>query len=300
MNRVCTPLLAAILCAFCASSFGQDSSLVKALEIQPKQSDVDYDRPTPTEIKNCSIESAKARFNATGWVVLDANERVIRRFLDTNGDKQLDQWSYYKHGIEVYRDIDSNFDRKADQYRWMGTAGTRWGVDDDQDGTIDSWKMISAEEVSFEVVEAIRNRDRTRFNRLLISPTELKGLGVGKQQFTEIQKRSSSATDEFSKFARDQRVINQQSKWIHFGGMRPGVIPAGTDGSTTDILFYDSVAAVIDNGSSGHVQLSIGTLINVGKAWRVVDLPEPIVEGAGCQQWCLVLPSIILKSCTGH
>ena len=69
--------------------------------------------------------------------------QVLRRFLDTNGDNKVDQWCYFKDGIEIYRDIDANFNNKADQYRWLGTAGTRWGLDDDENGQIDSWKVIS-------------------------------------------------------------------------------------------------------------------------------------------------------------
>ena len=41
--------------------------------------------------------------------------------------------------IEVYRDVDANFNGKADLYRWLGTAGTRAGVDRDEDGQIDAW-----------------------------------------------------------------------------------------------------------------------------------------------------------------
>ena len=48
-----------------------------------------------------------------------------------------------QNGIEVYRDVDANFNEKADQYRWLATAGTRWGLDPNEDGVIDSWKMIS-------------------------------------------------------------------------------------------------------------------------------------------------------------
>ena len=74
---------------------------------------------------------------------------------DTNGDNLVDQWSYFRDGIEVYRDIDANFNGKADQYRWLGTAGTRWGLDKNEDGKIDTWKNISAEEVTAELVAAM-------------------------------------------------------------------------------------------------------------------------------------------------
>ena len=61
-----------------------------------------------------------------GWVVEDPRGITLRRFLDTNGDGKVDQWCYYKDGLEVYRDIDSDFNGKVDQCRWCSTAGTRW------------------------------------------------------------------------------------------------------------------------------------------------------------------------------
>src|SRR4029077_15231331 len=79
----------------------------------------------------------------TGWVVRDANGQVLRRFVDTNSDNVVDQWSYYAAGQEVYRDIDHNFNGKADQYRWLNTAGSRWGIDKDDDEKTDSWQQIS-------------------------------------------------------------------------------------------------------------------------------------------------------------
>ena len=68
--------------------------------------------------------------------------------MDTNGDQSPDVFRYYRHGLEVYRDIDSNFNQKPDQYRWMNWGGTRWGLDPNEDGRIDEWKMISAPEAA--------------------------------------------------------------------------------------------------------------------------------------------------------
>ena len=59
--------------------------------------------------------------------------QMLRIFVDTNADNTVDQWSYYKDGVEVYRDIDSNHNGKADQCRWLNTAGTRWGIDKNED-----------------------------------------------------------------------------------------------------------------------------------------------------------------------
>ena len=257
----------------------QDKKLEQALSIRPKQSDVEFDIPSAAEQANCLLEKSSAENGGSGWIIKDGNRRVLRKFLDLDGDSKLDQWSYYKNGIEVYRDIDSNGDRKADQSRWLATAGTRWGIDRNQDGIIDFWKAISAEEVSHEVVQAIRSKNPERFFRLLISPEEISKLGVGPQQEQAILARIKNARGAFGDFLTRQKGIDAKATWIHFSSTQPGTIPAGTDGSKNDVTIYDSVAAVVENSRQEHVQLSIGTMIKTGDAWRLVDLPELIVEG---------------------
>ena len=69
--------------------------------------------------------------------------QVLRRFTDTNGDNKGDQFRYYNLGIEVYRDIDSDGNEKIDQYRWLNTGGTRWGLDPNEDGRIDTCKLLA-------------------------------------------------------------------------------------------------------------------------------------------------------------
>lgn len=267
-----------LLASFLASSaVVAQSNLEKAMRFKPKQPGVEVD--TPKDLKGCEIKAVKTSDNKTGWAVFNANNQLIRRFIDHNGDGALDAMSYFRAGIEVYRDIDTDFDKKFDEHRWFGTAGMRWGVDRNQDGKIETWKAISAEEVSYEVVEAIKAGDRSRFAALLITERELSNLGVGERQEKEILDRVKKANSGFDGFAKSQKVINRDTNWIHFSGLIPGVIPAGTGGSTSDVVIYDSVAAVIDNGTRSSGQLSIGTLIQVGKTWRMVDLPEPIIEG---------------------
>ncbi|KKL09289.1 hypothetical protein LCGC14_2567350, partial [marine sediment metagenome] len=98
------------------------------------------------------------------------------------GDNAVDDWRYYKNGLEVYRDVDSDFNRKADQFRWFHTSGSRWGIDDNEDGQIDRWKTISAEEVSAEAVAALSSGDTQRFMCLVLTPKELKSLGLGPEK----------------------------------------------------------------------------------------------------------------------
>jgi thiol-disulfide isomerase/thioredoxin len=206
-------------------------------------------------------------------VIRDGSGQILRVFTDTNGDNMADQFSYYKDGIEVYRDIDSNFNKKADQCRWLNTGGSRWGVDANEDGKIDFWKTISPEEVTAELVAAIRDRDQARFQRLLLTDAELKTVGVGQEKAAQLRKRLDAALAEFSKLASGQSIITPESKWVSFGGTHPGVVPSGTEDSTADLTVYENVMAMVE--TAGKAQpLSVGTLVKVKDTWRLVDLPN--------------------------
>ena len=162
---------------------------------------------------------------------------ILRRFADTNSDNVVDQWCYYLDGLEVYRDIDSNFNGKADQYRWFHTAGTRWGVDKNEDGRIDAWRVISPHEVAEQVVFALKTRDPARFELLLLTPDELSeaGLrqGAGRTQSPSRSKRRRPA---FRSSLAEQKIVTPQSRYVDFGSARPATIPAGTAGSTKDVI----------------------------------------------------------------
>ena len=261
--------------SFSVSVFSQQDRLEKALAIPTKQTGVEIDAPTADEMKNCTIG-----INETppGFVVKDNTGRILRLFVDTNNDKKLDQWSFYKNGIEVYRDIDGDFDGKTDQYRWLGTGGTRWGLDPDQDDRINEWKIISAEEVAFEVFQAIKNQDQQRFQRVLVTPAEFKAMGLGTPIATEIQKRWKAAQQNFSEFSKTQKQISATTEWVHSSNGLPALIATGAFGNKQDSIVYDHASAVFKSQEYG--QLSIGTIVQVGAGvWRAIELPEVAEEG---------------------
>lgn len=249
----------------------------QALRLKPLQADVDYETPTGADVEKCTVEAKSGRDGA-GWIVKNPAGQLLRQFLDTNSDRAIDQWSYYKDGIEVYRDVDSNFNKKADQYRWLGTEGIRWGLDDNEDGKIDRWKMISPEEVTFEVVAALRTQDAARFSRLLLSADELATLGLNPEQKRELEKKIAAANDGFARLAQQQTTVGPKSQWLNFGASQPGVVPAGTDGTTKDIIAYENVAAIIDTEGQ-HGQIIVGTMVRSGDAWRLIDLPRGLLPG---------------------
>jgi thiol-disulfide isomerase/thioredoxin len=263
--------VATAVLAFSPANLLASPTVEQALALKPIQADADYDIPSAEIAAKCRIEAASEL--GSGWIIREETGQMLRRFLDTNNDKKLDQWSYFKDGIEVYRDVDANFNGKADQYRWLGTSGTRWGLDKNEDGVIDSWKTISPEETTAEVIAALRERDPGRFKRLLLTSSELTQLGAGKSLESDLASRIKAAEEGIAALAKSQAMVTSESKWLQFGGTRPGVIPAGADGATNDLVAYDNAAAILDTNGT-HSQVSIGTLVRVGEGWRVIDLPK--------------------------
>ena len=228
----------------------------------------------PARRKRPSASFLPGKFDGhVGWIVEGPSGVILRKFVDTNDDNIVDQWSYYKDGLEVYRDIDSNFNGKADQYRWFHTGGSRWGVDTKEDGSIDYWKSISAEEVTAEVIAAIATHDADRFARLVLAPAELKSLGLGKARAESVAEKTQKAIAGFKAMSVRQKAVGPDAVWVQLSASRPGVVPAGTDGSTKDLRVYENAVAIVESGGK-HGQVQIGTLVQVGDAWRVIDLPQ--------------------------
>lgn len=266
-------LASAIAASFCwgAEAPAATPTAEQALQLAPIQKDVEYDRPDKAAAAKCEVTSENTG-GAAGWLVRTEGGELLRRFLDTNGDNKVDQWCYYRHGVEVYRDLDTDFNGLADQYRWLGTAGTRWGLDENEDGQVDRWQQISAEEVTAELVAALRDRNVDRFKAILISDSELKSLGLGKEKEQEIADKIAKSQKGFSALATKQRLVTAKTEWLNFGGNHPGVLAAGTFDSTQDITVYDNVAAVVETEGK-TAQVPVGSLVRVEGGWRLIDLP---------------------------
>jgi len=265
-----------ISAGLCGVAQAEAPSPAQALKLVPMQKEAEFDRPTETD--KCSIKAEKIG-GKTGWVVRSPGGQILRNFVDTNKDNVVDQWSYFKGGIETYRDIDSNFNGKADQSRWLNVGGTRWGIDRNEDGELDAWKAISAEEVTAEVVAAIATQDAGRFARVLATPADIKALGIDSAKAADLTKKSAAAAASFAKLAREKDLLTPESKCVFFGGGRPGLVPPSGDGSN-DVMVYEGVTAMVDTaGKAGQVE--IGTLVKVGDNWRVIDVPNALTGNHG-------------------
>ena len=243
----------------------------------PIHRDVDIDRPSAEEAAKCKIYAKKID-GLTAVLIESPDGILLRSFVDADGNGVVDQWRYFKDGLEVYRDIDSDGNNRADQYRWFHGAGSRWGIDRDEDGRIDAWKSISAEEVSAEIVAALAARDANRFMCVALMPAELRTLGLGEEKVSALETKIADLEKQFAQLATQQKAVLEATEWIQFSGSRPGVVPAGTAGSTKDLHVYENVVAITETDGQ-HGQVQIGTLVKVGDTWRAIQLPVPLENG---------------------
>ncbi len=243
----------------------------------PIHREVDIDRPSAEDASNCKIYAKKID-GVTAVLIESPDGILLRSFVDADGNGVVDQWRYFKDGLEVYRDIDSDGNNRADQYRWFHGAGTRWGIDSDEDGEVDTWKVISAEEVSAEIVAALAERDARRFSCVALTPAELAALGLGEEKVKDLQTKIADLEKQFAKLAAEQKAVQTTTQWMQFSGTRPGVVPAGTAGSTKDLQVYENVVAITQTDGQ-HGQVQIGTLVKVDDVWRAIQIPTPLENG---------------------
>jgi thiol-disulfide isomerase/thioredoxin len=261
---------------FVANVAAAPPSADAALGLQPVQKDFSFQKVAADEVEKCRVNDLTEN-GWTGWIVESADGTRLRRFADTNADKKIDLWCYYDQGVEVYRDVDSDFNGKADQYRWLGTAGTRWGIDRDENGKVDFWKQISAEEASAELIAALAEADSERFARLLATETEIRSLDLGKSTSERLVGKITKAQSDFAALAAKQKGVSATARWVQFASTSPGIVPEGTNGSKSDLRVYENAVAMFDDaGKSG--QVLIGTIIQIGEAWRLVDLPQVVAD----------------------
>jgi hypothetical protein len=242
---------------------------------RPRQNGVVYTTPTPQEQEKCRVELLKGAdgSSASGWLLRDPQGRPLRRFFDSNGDRHIDVWSYYLEGVEVYRERSTKFDKVVDEYRWLNTGGMKCGVSTKGDGKIDFWRMISAEEVSQEILQAIVNKDSDRLKALWITDTEIKALELPDAEVARLRELQAQAQNKFMATA-NKLALTAQVHWERLEASTPQCLPADSSGSKRDMIKYLRSTILYEHNGK-HDWLQTGEMIQVGLAWRLVDAPVP-------------------------
>jgi DNA-binding FrmR family transcriptional regulator len=247
------------------------------LQFKPRQKGVDVSVPSGSELSACTVELEKGKpangKQPTAWVLKDGQGRVLRKFHDLGGTGRVDQWSYFRDGDEAYREIDTDGDSKADTYRWLGANGSKWGVDVDGDGSIDTWKAISPEEVSQEILGAVATRDFKKLQALMLNKDDIQLLGLPESEIARIQAKLDKAGQQFQTTCAGLINLSEKTTWVHLETKLPQTVPADVLGSKQDLVRYPHAAILYQEGDNKHNWLQTGELIQVGRAWRVVQAP---------------------------
>lgn len=242
---------------------------------KPDFADVQITTPTPDEYSSCEVKWFPGKEANTGsWILFDAKKQRLRCYSITNTKKIFDTWSYYKDGQEVFRELDTDFNGRKNQYRWLNSAGMKWGISNKEDRKIDAWQMISAEEVAQEVFAALANGDVTRLQALMITDADMR---VMKLPSAETQRMTSLVTGAPAKFQAVRAKLPQldgQARLISIESATPRCVLAEANGTDQDQLRYPYRTFLFEAADKKHDWVQTGAMIKVGKAWRLIDGPS--------------------------
>jgi hypothetical protein len=245
----------------------------KMLTYKPKQ-EVSITTPTEAELSRCTVDLDKPRGGVgSSWVLKGPDGRLLRRYYSSSGGA-VDLYSYYKDGIEVYREIVSPGAKAPDQFRWINAGGSKYGVDLDKDGTIDTWKVISVEEVSQELMKAMANKDFARFQALTVSDADLKALGLSGEMADAIKAKRKDHKARFEATVAKLTKLTTKANWLHVETPAPDCVLAESTGAKGDILRYPRGTVLFEAGGASD-WFQTGAMIKVGDAWKLIEGPAP-------------------------
>ncbi|MHB1424087.1 MAG: thioredoxin-like domain-containing protein [Gemmataceae bacterium] len=270
-----------LLLAVSAAQSAAMPTPAQMLKYMPHQAGVDCTTPAADKVESCKVDWLRGT-PKSGWTLTlkDAEGNLLRRFVDNNGDNRPDIWSYYKDGVEVYAEFDTAYSGKPDQYRWFNAGGCKWGIDSNQDGRIDAWKVISPEEVSQEILQALITRDFARMQPLFLTEAELKSLDLPADQASRIRDFLKAAPEKFQETASKLTKLGPKATWIHLETVAPQCIalsPEGRgqgEGGRAEVIKHARGTLLYDNGGSSD-WIQTGEMYQVGSAWRLVGAPVP-------------------------
>ncbi|HKI34421.1 MAG TPA: thioredoxin-like domain-containing protein [Gemmataceae bacterium] len=244
------------------------------LRYRPRQEGVLYGTPDAKDVAACKVEPEKGKDKGAGWLLRDPQGRPLRRFYDTQYDgvnkTTIDVWSYYQDGVETYREQFVNTAADPDQmnYRWLNQGGSKWGTAHTKDGKIDTWKVISPEEVSQEIVLAIVKNEFARIQALMISDAELKALDPPADLARRARDGRAAAAARFKETV-NKLALNDKSHWLHLETEAPHLIPVERG---RDILEHAHGTIVIETAAKND-WIQTGEMIQVGPGWRLIEAP---------------------------
>jgi hypothetical protein len=246
----------------------------KALEAKPKQPGVAVTTPAPADAARHRVDpipNPKQPGSNMGYVLRDAQGKPVRQFVSYDG-KSFNIVAFYVDGQEAYRETYPPAPNEPYQYRWLGPNGGKWGLDKDRDGKIDEWGVISPEEASQELLQAVLTRDARRLGALLPTKESLDSLGLPADRSGPMLERAKGAAKRLAD-AAEALKLSPNAKWIHLELGIPQTTPADAFGGRDDLVVHRNGTILIQDGDKTHF-LQTGEMVLVGRAWKLVEGPS--------------------------
>jgi hypothetical protein len=253
----------------------------------PAVAGVNVATPTAAEAAACKVEvrqweAGKDGVKPKGVIVTDAAGRKLRQFIDTTGGDKFNILSYYLDGVEAFREVDTNGNGKPDSFRWLGANGGKQGTDANEDGVVDQWVSISAEEVSHEVFAAVAAKDATRLRAVLATDKDVKALGLPPAEEARLLKKLAAAEGKLVKVNADLKP-GAKAKLVHVEMDVPHTTPRDALGTADDLVKHRNIGLLVDASGDGKDMkyMSVGEMVQVGRTWKLVDGPNSGLTGGG-------------------
>lgn len=245
-------------------------------QYSPTQKNVEFDQPSDADVARCQVKIENA-----SYVVYGPSGEPLRRFADSNGDGTPDTFSYFQHGLEVYREKDTNGDYRArtkirpDEFRWMNWGGTRWGLDANEDGLIETWKVLSAQEAAQLAVESLIAGDLATLQSVMLNEQDIAQLGIPAAMAEELKTAVSDLPGKARAAAAQPALLNSKSKWVRFDPPNPGLVPAEQIEAAEDLTVYQNAMAYVENGQKLDL-IAVGEMVRIGQVWKLINVPSPV------------------------
>ena len=242
------------------------------LNIRPKCEDVAITTPAPADIAACKLDIVKTPGGGSGFVLKDGNGAVLRKFMDVSGGGKVDQYSYFKDNVEVYRET---LTKAGLNIRWIQAGGMKSGIAQQVAAgkiRIAAWQMISAEEAAYEAFQALATGDADRLQAVLITPQEIAALGL---PAADAQKLTAQVQAAPAKLAAVRAKIADiaTAKFARLEGGQPGAYPTDVTGGTNELIKIAHGLILYDNPTAKKQNdfINAPEMIQVGMAWRLTD-----------------------------
>jgi hypothetical protein len=264
---------------FGLTAFAQPPAITvqQAFETRPKQPGVAIATPAADQIARHKVDPIKDKNQTTiGYVVRDAEGKPVRQFVSYDG-KSFNIVAFYVNGQESYRETYPPEANAPYQFRWLGANGGKWGLDRDRDYKVDEWAVISPEEASQELLQAVLTGDAKRLDALLPTDENLKSIGLGQAEIDRIKSKKADVAKKLDA-AKAALKFTAEAKWMHLELGIPQTTPADAFGGTADHVVHKSGTIVIHDGKDTKF-LQTGEMMLVGRSWKLVEGPAAGLGG---------------------